>query len=57
MRCFEIVPPYIVMVLVVGVGLLGMVAVAALVGGWVGVLLGLVLFAVCLRALDANWER
>ncbi|MDQ3936464.1 MAG: hypothetical protein M3340_17730 [Actinomycetota bacterium] len=50
-------PPYIVMVLVVGVGLLGMVAVAALVGGWVGVLLGLVLFAVCLRALDANWER
>jgi hypothetical protein len=48
-------PPYIVMVLVLGVGLLGMAAVAVLIGGWLGVLLGLVLFAVCLRALDADW--
>ena len=48
-------PPYIVMVLVVGVGLLGMGAVAVVVGGWVGVLLGIVLFAVWLRALDAHW--
>ena len=48
-------PPYIVMVLVVGVGLLAWGAVAALVGGWLGVLLGLVLFAACLRAFDAHW--
>ena len=48
-------PPYIVMVLVIGVGLLGMGAVAVVVGGWVGVLLGIVLFAVCLRAFDADW--
>jgi hypothetical protein len=48
-------PPYIVMVLVIGVGLLGMGAVAVIVGGWLGVLLGLVLFAVCLRTFDAYW--
>jgi hypothetical protein len=48
-------PPYIVMVLVVGLGLLGMGAVAVVVGGWLGVLLGIVLFAVCVRAFDADW--
>ena len=43
------------MVLVIGIGLLGVGAVAVLVGGWVGVLLGIILFAVWLRAFDANW--
>ncbi len=48
-------PPYIVMVLVVGIGLLAWGAVAVLIGGWVGVALGFVVFAVCLRAFDAHW--
>lgn len=48
-------PPYIVMVLAVGVGLLVWGAVAVLVGGWLGVLLGLAVFVVGLRALDADW--
>ncbi len=48
-------PPYIVMVLVIGVGLLGMTAVAVVVGGWLGVVLGIVLFAICVRAFDTNW--
>ena len=49
-------PPYIVMVLVIGVGLLAMVAVVVAVGGWLGVVLGIVVFAVCVRAFEDRWD-